>query len=143
MADQSGVRKASKEFYVALNGMLKGDAGALGRIWSHSTSVTTMHPVGGREVGWSNVSETWEQVAKVMSDGQVALNDQLIRVTEDMAYEVGREQGFLVLGGQRISIDHRVTNVYRREAKGWKIVHHHTDVSAAMQDVLSRLMTKK
>lgn len=143
MSAPDAVRKASREFYAALNSMLKGDPAPLVSIWSHGANVTTMHPVGGRQLGWASVRETWEQVGKAMSDGQVKLNDQLIRVAGDMAYEVGQEQGFLVLGGQRISIDHRVTNVYRREAKGWRIVHHHTDVSAGMQEALSRLQAKK
>lgn len=39
------------------------------------------------------------------------------------------------LGG----IEHRVTNIYQREAGAWKIVHHHTDTSAAMLEILSRL----
>ncbi|HYU19986.1 MAG TPA: nuclear transport factor 2 family protein [Chloroflexota bacterium] len=34
---------------------------------------------------------------------------------------------------------HRVTNIYRREGGEWKMVHHHTDVSPAMNDLLSRL----
>jgi ketosteroid isomerase-like protein len=98
-----------------------------------------MHPVGGRQLGWASVRDTWAQVGKAMSDGQVGLSDQLIRVAGDMAYEVGREQGFAVLGGQRIPLDHRVTNVYRHEAKGWRIVHHHTDASGGMQAALNRL----
>lgn len=138
----AAVRKASKDFYAALNRMLNGDSGPLAAIWSHGAGVTTMHPIGGRELGWAPVRQTWDNVAKAMSGGQVALNDQLIRVAGDMAYEVGTEKGYAVLGGQRIAIDQRVTNVYRQEAKGWKIVHHHTDVSAAMQDAARRLQAK-
>ena len=37
------------------------------------------------------------------------------------------------------SLRHRVTNIYRREAGAWKLVHHHTDISPAMLDVLARL----
>lgn len=47
------VRKASEQFYAALNRMLNGDAGPMADIWSHSAVVTTMHPIGGREVGWA------------------------------------------------------------------------------------------
>jgi len=32
-----------------------------------------------------------------------------------------------------------VTNVYRKVEGGWKLAHHHTDVSEAMLDVLKRL----
>src|ERR1700730_13947137 len=46
--------------------MLNGDAGSLGDIWSHSETVTTLHPIGGREVGWDQVRGSWEQVAQVL-----------------------------------------------------------------------------
>jgi hypothetical protein len=52
MSAEDEVRKASEQFYSALNRMLNGDAGPLADIWSHSASVTTLHPLGGREVGW-------------------------------------------------------------------------------------------
>ncbi len=44
-----------------------------------------------------------------------------------------------MLAGQVVSFEHGVMNVCRREAGGWKIVHHHTDLSPAMQDILARL----
>ena len=47
------------------------------------------------------------------------------------------------MAGQTLAFDHRVTNVYRREAGGWKIVHHHADVSPAMQELLSRLQSQQ
>ena len=56
-----------------------------------------------------------------------------------MACEVGVETGTLTLAGLTATIEQRVTNIYRREAGGWRVVHHHTDVSPAMLDVLSRL----
>jgi ketosteroid isomerase-like protein len=67
------------------------------------------------------------------------LADQAIRVAGDLAYELGVERGRLTLAGQEVTIDHRVTNIYRREAGAWKIIHHHTDVAPAMLDVLKRL----
>ncbi len=117
--------------------MTNGDSGPLMDIWSHSAVVTTMHPVGGREVGWDAVRESFEKFAQLASDGKVELRDQHIQVDTDLAYEVGIERGEFKLAGRTVSIDHRVTNVYRREAGVWKIVHHHTDVSPAMLDVLS------
>jgi ketosteroid isomerase-like protein len=142
MSAEENVRKASEQFYAALNRMANGDAGPMADIWSHSATVTTMHPIGGREVGWDQVRGPWAQVAELSSGGQVKLSDQLIQVVGDMAYEVGTEQGQLKLAGQQVSIDQRVTNIYRQEDGTWKIVHHHTDLSPAMLDVLSRLQAE-
>ncbi len=141
MSDQDEVRKASKQFYAALNQMLNGDASSMTDIWAHGAEVTTMHPIGGREVGWEAVKGPWDQIARMSSEGQVALDGQLLRISGDMAYEVGDERGQLTLGGAPVAIAHRVTNVYRKEGSGWRIVHHHADVSPAMVEALKRVAT--
>ena len=137
--EEDNVRKASNQFYAALNQMANGDAGSLADVWSHSTTVMAMHPIGGRQVGWDAVRESFEQVAGLASEGKVELQDQIIQVIGDMAYEVGNERGSFKLAGEKLSLNFRVTNIYKREAGVWKMVHHHTDISPAMQDVLSRL----
>ncbi len=139
MTTEDEVRAASEKLYAALNRMLNGDAGSLGDIWSHSSTVTTMHPIGGREVGWEQVKNSWEQVAQLCTKGQAKLGDQFIQVAGDAAYELGVERGQFSRAGQQVTVDHRVTNIYRRESGAWKIVHHHTDIAPAMVDVLSRL----
>jgi uncharacterized protein (TIGR02246 family) len=139
MSAEDEVRKASQQLYAALNRMANGDSGAMAEVWSHSATVTTMHPIGGREVGWDAVRASFEQVAKLASDGKVELKDQLIRVAGDLAYEMGVERGQLKLAGHQAAIEHRVTNIYQREAGRWKLVHHHTDTSPAMLDILKRL----
>src|SRR5436189_2033292 len=117
MATDDDVRKASDQFYGALNSMANGDASPMADIWSHSADVTTMHPLGGREVGWDAVWGPWAQVAQMTSGTpwQVKLTDKLIQTSGDMAYETGNEKGQMSLVGHQVPIDHRVTNVYRRE----------------------------
>jgi ketosteroid isomerase-like protein len=143
MSTEDEVRKASERFYAAINQMLNGDASEMASVWSHGTSVTTMHPVGGCEVGWEKVQGPWRELARLTSEGKAILVDQVIQVAGDMGYEVGIEKGQVTLAGQKVPIEHRVTNVYRREAGGWKIVHHHADLSPAMLDVLARLQGRK
>jgi ketosteroid isomerase-like protein len=142
MGAHDEAQAASAQFYAALNQMLNGHQGSMDAIWSHGASVTTMHPIGGREVGWDNVRPSWDQVASIASGGQVALADQLLSVDGDTAYEVGLERGQGTLAGERVAIDQRVTNIYRREGGAWKVVHHHTDLSPAMMELLARLQAK-
>jgi ketosteroid isomerase-like protein len=143
MSTEDEVREASKKFYAALNRMANGDADPLADIWSHSATVTTMHPIGGREIGRDEVRKSFEQVAHLATAGEVKLNDQIIQVAEGLAYELSVERGKLTIAGQQVPIEHRVTNIYRQESGAWKIVHHHTDVSPAMFDVVARLKEKK
>jgi ketosteroid isomerase-like protein len=143
VSKEDEVRKASEQFYAALNRMTNGDAGPLSKIWSQGPAVTTMHPIGGREVGWDKVRESFQKVAQIASEGRVRLDEQAIQVTGDLAYELGVERGQAKFAGQQVSLEHRVTNIYRREAGGWKIVHHHTDISPAMVKIVSSLQPKK
>ena len=139
MASESDVRAASAKFYAALNRMANGDSSAMADCWWHEASVTAMHPIGGHTNGWEAVERSFGGVAGVSSKGEVALRDQVIQVSGDMAYEVGDEIGSITMGGHMVPIEHRVTNVYRRKDGAWRMVHHHTDVSPAMLDVLAKL----
>jgi ketosteroid isomerase-like protein len=47
------------------------------------------------------------------------------------------------VGGEPVRIDWRATNIYRREGGGWKIVHHHADVSPAFVEALDRLAAQQ
>ena len=129
MAVEDEIRQASEQFYAALNRTLNGDPGPMEEIWSHGSDVSGMHPFGGRMLGWEEVKASWERSAQSFSDGQVALDDMVVvPITEDAAYTLGTERGQ--------GIDWRVTNIYRREAGGWKIVHHHTDLSSEVAQAL-------
>jgi ketosteroid isomerase-like protein len=142
MSTYDEVKAASEQFYAALSQMLAGQQGVMDAIWSHGASVSTMHPIGGREVGWDNVRPVWDQVASLASGGQVALADQVLSVDGDIAYELGVERGQGTLAGEQVAIEQRVTNIYRREDGTWKVVHHHTDLSPAMMELLARLQAK-
>jgi len=120
---EAELHKASEQNYAAMNRMLHGDAAPLADIWSHGAAVSTMHPIGGRQVGWENVRESFAQVAEIVSNGQVALRDQIVNVAGDMACELGVEQGQFKPAGEQASIEHRVTKsiAARRPDGGWSI----------------------
>jgi ketosteroid isomerase-like protein len=139
MSSEDEVRGASTKFYGGLLRMLDGDGSGIEDSWSHDASVTTMHPIGGMQTGWDEVRGSFEGVAQLSSGGHAELLDQRIQVVGDLAYEIGVEKGQTTLAGERIAIEQRVTNIYRRGPEGWKIVHHHTDVSPAMVALLARL----
>lgn len=78
MTAENDVRVASERYYAALSRMLNGDVRSLGDIWSHVPTVTTMHPIAGREVGWEQVRASFEDVAGLSTTGHVELTGQLI-----------------------------------------------------------------
>ena len=138
MAAEGEIRTASRKFYAALNRMLGGDARSLEDIWSHDSTVLTMHPIGGREIGWEQVRASFEQVARSSTGGRVELTDQLIRIDGEFAYELGVELAQFSISEEPLSVNSRVTNIYRRQAGDWKIVHHHGDKSPGIFEALNR-----
>src|SRR5829696_4248865 len=137
MAAEDEVRQASEQFYAALNRTLDGDSSPMEQIWSHGSDVSAMHPFGSRSLGWEEVRAGWEQAAQAFSDGQVALDDLVVvPIPGDAAHTLGIEHGQAKVGDASIGIDWRVPNIYRREADGWKIVHHHTDFSSEVAEAL-------
>jgi ketosteroid isomerase-like protein len=142
MSAEEEVRESSARFYAALSRMAQGVVGAMDDVWSHDAGSTAMHPIAGREVGWDNVKSSFDQFAQIAKGGHVALKDQWIHVLGDVAYELGIEYGGGTLGGIPATWEHRVTNIYRREGGAWKMVHHHSDPSSTILDVLRQLQGK-
>jgi hypothetical protein len=61
MAVDDEVRQASDQFYAALGQMLStGDPGPVTAVWSHGQHGSTMHPIGGREVGRDQILASWQ-----------------------------------------------------------------------------------
>ena len=105
MSAESEVRAASETFYSALNRMAAGEAGTMSGIWSHGARVTAFHPIGGRDVGWEKISDSFEQVGKIASGGEIKLTDQIIQVAGDMACEIRN--------GERLPVTGRAARLHR------------------------------
>jgi SnoaL-like domain len=84
MSAENDVRKASDKFYAALNSVLNGDWTPMADVWSRIADVSAMHPVVGTQVGWDEIRASWENLAKICSNGRVQLRDQRISVGEDV-----------------------------------------------------------
>ncbi|HET9374302.1 MAG TPA: nuclear transport factor 2 family protein [Chthoniobacterales bacterium] len=141
MSAENDIRKASDKFYAALNCVLNGDWTPMGDVWSRNPGVSTMHPTGGTQVGWDEIRTSWENLAKICSNGRVELSDQRISVGEDLAYETGTEHVNVLIGKDKAQADFRVSNVFRREGSEWRMVHHHVDLNQTMLAILSKLET--
>ncbi len=136
MATEDEVRQASDRFYAALDSMLDGNAAPMADVWSHDSTVSTMHPLGGREVGWDAVRGSWEGAAQAFESGSHEVSDLEVRVLGDTAYTTGIEHVDATIGGKSLHFDIRATNIYRHEDGEWKIVHHHTDADGPLQQAL-------
>lgn len=122
---------AHNELYRSLNVMLSGDPSAVLAVWSVADDVTYAGPFGGSTTGREAVAEAFTAQAAMHLAGRLEVSDVHIVETDDMGYTVCTEHGTdHVIDGKPVNLTHRATNVFRREADGWRLVHHHTDQSA-------------
>lgn len=133
------IRTASARFYAALNSMAAGNAAPMATAWIGEGAISAQHPIGGRSEGHATVMASFAKVAEIAGGGDIRLIDARIDAGNDMAVETGVESGTLIIAGQPVTLNHRVTNVYRKIDGAWKMAHHHADPSEAMLDVLRRL----
>ena len=129
--DIVGVRAASDAFYSALNEMFVGNITSMDNVWSHEDDVTQLGPMGGRLVGWESVGAEWRREAALKLGGTVSAEHVEVVAGPCMGFTVTDEVGQnMTANGKPIEVRFRATNIFRKEAGGWKMVHHHTDVSA-------------
>ena len=138
-SDADDVRAASDQYRDALEELLDGNASPMADIWSHEDDVTTMHINGGREEGWEAVGGGLEGFASACTDGTVTRTDHVIRVTGDLAYELYNQSISVTFAGEPLSVEGRVTNVYRKEEGEWKAVHHHGDFDAELAERVANM----
>jgi len=69
--ETQAVKAAVAEFHDALNRLFSGDAAHMKAIWSHADDVVYMGPVGGMQVGWSQVEPYWNTQAAKKLGGKV------------------------------------------------------------------------
>ena len=85
--------------------------------------------VGAGPKGWDKLSETFSWVASRFSDvSDFRFDVEIVEVSGDMAYTLGFERFRASVAGRPVEpVTVRVTHIYRREDREWKIVHRHAD----------------
>ena len=106
------------------------------RGWQEPCSLLKNSPVPDAHPLFSP-SRTVFKARRPDSNLSVVLPSTFSTSCDDVSYTLGTENGQARLGAETIAIAYwRVTNIYRREEGEWKMVHHHTDVSHALVEVL-------
>jgi ketosteroid isomerase-like protein len=127
-AENKSVSEANAQFYSALNTMFKGDAKQMEQVWSHADDVTYMGPMGGMQVGWSQVLPIWREQAAARLGGEVQPKKIRIHAGREVAVVCCYEMGQNIVDGKLQKVSIRATNVFRKEQGQWKMIGHHTDL---------------
>jgi len=106
-----------------------GNATGYKALWSQSDDVTLSGGFGGKiEKGWVDVSGRLDWAASQFKNGSNTIERISTVVRGDLGYLVQMEHiKFTNPAGERVTNDLRVTMVFRKERKTWRIEHRHAD----------------
>lgn len=126
----SDLEQAVEQDHRALNEVVKGNPELKKKMLSRRDDVTLANPVGPAARGWEQVEKAMERAVSQLREGEPLDFERISDyATADLAYTVEYERGRMKVGGsdEMVPVSLRVTQIWRREDEGWKIVHRHAD----------------
>jgi uncharacterized protein (TIGR02246 family) len=116
------VRAANESFYGALEGL---DRTRMEEVWLHEESVRCIHPGSDVLLGWTDIRESWTRIFESTGWIRVTPTNIEVQVAGDLAVVVCAENITAKEDGDvRVAVA-LATNIYRRTAQGWRMIHHH------------------
>jgi ketosteroid isomerase-like protein len=106
-----------------------GDWGPFSQIVTHTSPSTFFAPQGGAKQGADTVAESYAQMAKWFAPGGDTQFEMFHMGTSgDLGYWVGfQHSNTRMADGNTMQFKLRLTEIYRREAGSWKLIHRHAD----------------
>ena len=114
----------------ALGSMAKGDPGPITSLWSQRDDVVLANPLGPPIVGFPLVAAETARVASMFVGGEPPEFDEITRwASDDLGYVLAIEHAKVQRAGsdELVSMELRVTTVFRREDDGWRLCLRHAD----------------
>jgi len=116
------VEEANARFYRAFEAL---DLAEMEKVWAHGEHVKCVHPGWPLLTGWEAVRASWEAIFANTQEMSFTLTDVRAAGDGDLAWVTCTENILSQVRG-RVSVTSVIaTNIFQREADGWKMVLHH------------------
>jgi len=126
--EQQEVAKANESFYRAFESL---DIKRMESVWDRDDAIQCGHPGWRILRGWQPVMESWRTIFENTPQIRFLLTDVTVEVRDGLAWVTLYENLNSSLEGQNVAATILTTNIFRKGADGWRMIHHHG--SAVMQ----------
>ena len=108
---------------------VNGNAEPLLQVSSSGLPATFFGPGGDYELGAEQVAARYKKDAKNFVEGDTSFEILQLGASGELAYWTGFQRASVRMKGKAelIPMSLRVTEVFRRDLEGWKLVHRHAD----------------
>jgi ketosteroid isomerase-like protein len=120
--DTAAVLEANAAFYRAFSAM---DLDQMSALWTRDDSISCVHPGWPLLTGREPVIDSWACIFDNAAVMQFDIVDVEVTLEADFAWVVCTERLTSVQGGQVAEGRVQTTNLFRKEAGQWLVVHHH------------------
>jgi len=112
----------------AASAYVRGESAPLSRIVATEGSASFFGPSGGHVTGAQNVESDYRDGARVLGKGETHFEIVQMGDSDTLAFWTGIQRATASLGGSEPKpLDLRVTEIFHREGKDWKLIHRHAD----------------
>jgi NAD(P)H-dependent FMN reductase/ketosteroid isomerase-like protein len=107
-----------------------GDASLLDAIVAREGKATFFPPTGGSVSGAVKVARRYDSDAKAFSPGSET-KLKVLQASQEIAFWTGFQEFDGKIGGHATKMKLRITEIFRRDGDGWKLIHRHADPASA------------
>lgn len=133
----SGLRLFLSQWEEAQARFINGDPTSWKQNASQGHDATIFGAFGGYEKGWSDAGPRYDWASSQFKESKATQKIEYLNtaVSGDLAFTVAIERQQVRLGGQEDQSPRalRVTQIFRKEGDGWKLLHRHADALTERQ----------
>ena len=120
MSEREAVLFANEAFYLAI---ANRDTAAMEQLWAEAVRVACLHPGWDALVGRGEVLDSWRRILSHDAAPKIICRQPEVLIHGEVAIVVCYED----IEGQLLV----ATNVFRRDGRSWRMVHHQAGPTAA------------
>ena len=120
--EHQAVAEVNESFYRAFESL---DLKRMESVWATDQEIQCGHPGWRILRGWKPVMESWRQIFENTPQIRFMLTDLSVEVRGELAWVTLYENLNSSLEGQNVAATILTTNIFRKSADGWRMIHHH------------------